>query len=90
LLATTDYSLAEITYLVGFSEESAFIRAFRRLLACTPVDYRRSIRARRLSAPAKHPARYAHCPSTTINSAILIGKMPGNFVCYVYKSELNQ
>jgi AraC-like DNA-binding protein len=46
LLATSDYSLAEITYLVGFSEESAFIRAFRRLLGCTPLDYRRSIRAR--------------------------------------------
>lgn len=45
LLATTAYSLAEITYLVGFSEESAFIRAFRRLLGCTPVEYRRSIRS---------------------------------------------
>lgn len=44
LLATADYSLAEITYLVGFSEESAFIRAFRRLKGCTPLDYRRSIR----------------------------------------------
>jgi AraC-like DNA-binding protein len=44
LLATTDYSLAEITYFVGFSEESAFIRAFRRLMGCTPLDYRRSIR----------------------------------------------
>jgi AraC-like DNA-binding protein len=45
LLATTGYSLAEITYLVGFSEESAFIRAFRRMLGCTPLDYRRSIHA---------------------------------------------
>jgi AraC-like DNA-binding protein len=43
LLATTDYSLAEITYLVGFSEESAFIRAFRRLMGLTPLHYRQSI-----------------------------------------------
>jgi AraC-like DNA-binding protein len=45
LLATTDYSLAEITYLLGLSEESAFIRAFRRWMGCTPLDYRRSIQA---------------------------------------------
>lgn len=47
LLATTERSLAEITYLLGYSEESAFIRAFRRWMSCTPLDYRRS-----LSAPA--------------------------------------
>jgi AraC-like DNA-binding protein len=45
LLATSDRSLAEITYLLGYSEESAFIRAFRRWMSCTPVDYRRSLLA---------------------------------------------
>lgn len=49
LLATTDYSLAEITYLAGFSEESAFIRAFRRVKGCTPLEYRRSIQTHRLA-----------------------------------------
>ncbi|HVW67934.1 MAG TPA: AraC family transcriptional regulator, partial [Steroidobacteraceae bacterium] len=45
LLATSDRSLAEITYLLGYSEESAFIRAFRRWMNCTPLDYRRSLAA---------------------------------------------
>jgi len=43
LLATSNRSLAEITYLLGYSEESAFIRAFRRWMNCTPLDYRRSL-----------------------------------------------
>lgn len=42
LLVTTTSSLAEITYLLGYSEETAFIRAFRRWMNCTPGDYRRS------------------------------------------------
>ncbi|MDP9012438.1 MAG: AraC family transcriptional regulator [Pseudomonadota bacterium] len=42
LLVTTTRSLAEITYLLGYSEETAFIRAFRRWMNCTPGDYRRS------------------------------------------------
>lgn len=44
LLVTTTRSLAEITYLLGYSEETAFIRAFRRWMKCTPGDYRRSTR----------------------------------------------
>jgi AraC-like DNA-binding protein len=44
LLVTTTRSLAEITYLLGYSEETAFIRAFRRWMNCTPGDYRRSTR----------------------------------------------
>jgi len=44
LLATSDHSLAEITWLLGYSEESAFIRAFRRWMGCTPSEYRRSTR----------------------------------------------
>jgi AraC-like DNA-binding protein len=44
LLGTTTHSLAEVTYLLGYSEETAFIRAFRRWMNCTPSDYRRSIR----------------------------------------------
>lgn len=44
LLATSAHSLPEITYLLGYSEESAFIRAFRRWMNCTPNDYRHSVR----------------------------------------------
>jgi len=44
LLATSSHSLAEITYLLGYSEESAFIRAFRRWMSCTPNEYRHSVR----------------------------------------------
>ena len=44
LLVTSDHSLAEITWLLGYSEQSAFIRAFRRWMGCTPNDYRRSTR----------------------------------------------
>lgn len=44
LLATTNRSLAEITYLLGYSDESAFNRAFRRWMGRTPNEYRRSAR----------------------------------------------
>ena len=40
LLVQTDYSLAEIAFLTGFSEQSAFTRAFRRWLDQTPAAYR--------------------------------------------------
>lgn len=40
LLTTTEYSLAEITFLTGFSEQSAFTRAFRRWAGQTPRNYR--------------------------------------------------
>jgi AraC-like DNA-binding protein len=44
LLVTTDQPLAEIAHLLGYSEKSAFSRAFRRWMDCTPNDYRRSVR----------------------------------------------
>jgi AraC-like DNA-binding protein len=51
---TTGHSLAEIAYLLGYSEETAFIRAFRRWMNCTPGDYRRSTRDATPSR-AQHP-----------------------------------
>jgi AraC-like DNA-binding protein len=51
LLVTTTRSLAEITYLLGYSEETAFIRAFRRWMNCTPGDYRRTTRQAGPRAP---------------------------------------
>lgn len=44
LLITTDHPLAEIAQLLGYSEKSAFSRAFRRWMCCTPNGYRQSVR----------------------------------------------
>ncbi len=40
LLRETDYSLAEIAFLAGFSEQSGFTRAFKRWAGQTPRSYR--------------------------------------------------
>ncbi len=45
LLYETDYSLAEVAFLTGFAEQSAFTRAFRRWSGQTPRSYRLSARA---------------------------------------------
>lgn len=42
LLRETEYSLAEIAFLTGFSEQSAFTRAFKRWSGQTPRSYRLS------------------------------------------------
>lgn len=39
-LASTDHPLVEVAFLVGYSELSAFIRAFRRWTGQTPQQYR--------------------------------------------------
>ena len=43
LLANTRLSLSEISFVVGFSELSAFSRAFKRWTSNTPQDYRRTV-----------------------------------------------
>ena len=43
LLRETDYSLAEVAFLTGFSEQSAFTRAFKRWLGQTPRSYKLAI-----------------------------------------------
>ena len=40
LLAETEHPLAEVAFLVGFSEQSAFQRAFKRWHGDTPGAYR--------------------------------------------------
>ncbi|MEM8987059.1 MAG: AraC family transcriptional regulator ligand-binding domain-containing protein [Pseudomonadota bacterium] len=40
LLRETDYTLAEIAFLTGFSEQSGFTRAFKRWAGQTPRSYR--------------------------------------------------
>ncbi|GGL81708.1 AraC family transcriptional regulator [Wenxinia marina] len=42
LLRDDRHSLAEIAFLAGFSEQSAFTRAFKRWMGTTPASYRRS------------------------------------------------
>ncbi|MEM9227093.1 MAG: helix-turn-helix domain-containing protein [Verrucomicrobiota bacterium] len=42
LLHETDYSLAEIAFLTGFADQSAFARAFKRCAGKTPRSYRLS------------------------------------------------
>jgi AraC-like DNA-binding protein len=44
LLQQTNYALAEITFMTGFSEQSAFTRAFKRWLGQTPRSYRSRFR----------------------------------------------
>jgi len=40
LLRNTEYALIEIAYMTGFSEQSAFTRAFKRWLGQTPLHFR--------------------------------------------------
>lgn len=47
LLRETDYSLAEVAFLTGFAEQSAFARAFKRWAGQTPRSYRLSIKVSR-------------------------------------------
>jgi AraC-like DNA-binding protein len=47
LLANRSLAVAEVGYLLGFSEPSAFNRAFKRWLGVAPLEYRRTIEQRR-------------------------------------------
>jgi AraC-like DNA-binding protein len=40
LLEKTGYSLAEVAFMIGFSEQSAFNRAFKRWAGQTPRSFR--------------------------------------------------
>ncbi|MEE4189174.1 MAG: AraC family transcriptional regulator [Roseobacter sp.] len=46
LLRDEQHSLAEIAFLTGFSEQSAFTRAFKRWLGQTPANYRKALSVR--------------------------------------------
>ncbi|WP_238367201.1 AraC family transcriptional regulator [Mesobacterium pallidum] len=43
LLSRTDYALAEVAFLTGFSDQSTFTRAFRRWTGQTPASFRRAV-----------------------------------------------
>ena len=42
LLRDENYSLAEVAFLTGFSEQSSFTRAFKRWVGLTPASYRKT------------------------------------------------
>lgn len=42
LLRDAQYSLADVAFLTGFSEQSSFTRAFKRWLGTTPASYRKT------------------------------------------------
>ena len=42
LLSTTDNSLSEVAFLTGFSDQSAFQRAFKSWTGLTPFGFRRA------------------------------------------------
>jgi AraC-like DNA-binding protein len=52
LLADRSLAVAEVGYLLGFSEPSAFHRAFKRWLRLTPLEYRRNIASPAEPTPA--------------------------------------
>jgi AraC-like DNA-binding protein len=41
-LRAPDVSIAEVSWLLGFAEQSAFTRAFRRWTGVAPTEWRRS------------------------------------------------
>ena len=45
LLRTTDYSLAEVAFLAGYSEQSTFSKAFKRWNGQSPRSYRLSVQS---------------------------------------------
>ena len=47
LLETTDYSIAEISYKLGYENPESFARLFAKVVGCTPTDYRADGRRRR-------------------------------------------
>lgn len=46
LLSDTDHSLSQISHMLGFSSPSYFSQSFRRLEGMSPMEYRRSSRAK--------------------------------------------
>ncbi len=45
LLENTDYSLSQISHVLGFSSPSYFSQSFRRLMGQSPMEYRKQYRA---------------------------------------------
>jgi AraC-like DNA-binding protein len=53
-LANPHISIGEVAFLLGFSELSAFYRAFKRWSGRTPAEFRQSVRTARASPHIPH------------------------------------
>jgi AraC-like DNA-binding protein len=62
-LLARDVSLAEVSWLVGFSDQSAFTRAFKRWTGRTPSEYRRAVARLR---PRRRDARRGRWDSSAM------------------------
>ena len=47
LLETTDYSVEEISYRVGYENPESFARLFKKIRGCTPTEHREANRGRK-------------------------------------------
>ena len=45
LLYTTDKTVKEVAYTLGFSDQNYFIRMFRKVTGITPQEYRRNLKS---------------------------------------------
>ncbi len=52
LLSSSEYSVGEISYMVGFQDQSHFGKVFRSFLKMTPLDYRQQYRQGDISGKA--------------------------------------
>ncbi|RIW15572.1 helix-turn-helix domain-containing protein [Algoriphagus lacus] len=59
LILNTDYSLTEIAYLTGFSDQSHFTRIFRQVKGLTPTAFRKKYRKSKDSSKSKNPSSMA-------------------------------
>ena len=53
LFENTDYSLSEIAYLTGFSDQSHFTRIFKKQLGLNPSAYRKNLRKSKMDTKGK-------------------------------------
>jgi len=53
LLETTDYSMAEISAIVGYEDPLYFSRVFRKIKGMSPTEYRKLLNAHRDPATAE-------------------------------------
>jgi AraC-like DNA-binding protein len=44
LLFTTNMTIKEVAYTLGFSDQNYFIRMFRKMTGTTPQEYRKRLR----------------------------------------------
>ncbi|SDA44217.1 AraC-type DNA-binding protein [Algoriphagus alkaliphilus] len=56
LILTSDYSLTEIAYLTGFSDQSHFTRIFKQVKGCTPTIFKKNQNKSKIDTKGKYPS----------------------------------